>query len=244
MKRLATCALLLVASLCSWQTRAADDVSAMLDRAVAGDHRTEENRARDVYRHPKETLQFIGLRPDMTVVEIWPSAGWFTDVLAPVLKDRGKLYAARYPVSPSNAPAWAVDRDRAFLARMAGRPDVFGAVVTTEIKAPEFVDAAPAGSADMVLTFTREEFTCPTVPSFDSQFHLIRSGANLSMTEQDDEQTTGSIDGNHLSLSNGTAAYDLTIVSTAVSGSLRITKGNCSARYSVSGNITPGFAGS
>lgn len=153
MKRLATTALLLFASLGSWQAGADDDVSAMLDRAVAGDHRTEENRARDAYRHPKETLQFIGLRPDMTVVEIWPSAGWFTDVLAPVLKDTGKLYAARYPVSPSNAPAWAVDRDRAFLARMAGRPDVFGAVVTTEIKAPEFVDAAPAGSADMVLTF-------------------------------------------------------------------------------------------
>ncbi len=76
------------------QTDAA--TSAALDAALAGAHRSDRNKARDRYRHPKETLTFFGLRRDMTVVEIWPGGGWYTEVLAPVLKGKGKLYAAQY----------------------------------------------------------------------------------------------------------------------------------------------------
>src|SRR5689334_17766022 len=68
--------------------------AAALDRVLASDHRAIENRARDAYRHPRETLEFFGLRADMTVVEVWPGSGWYTEVLAPVLRDQGKLYAA------------------------------------------------------------------------------------------------------------------------------------------------------
>src|SRR5687768_15673715 len=66
------------------QTDAA--TSAALDAALKGAHRSERNKARDRFRHPKETLTFFGLRRDMTVVEIWPGGGWYTEVLAPVLK--------------------------------------------------------------------------------------------------------------------------------------------------------------
>src|SRR3546814_12971231 len=45
--------------------------------ALAGNHRSAENRARDKYRHPAETLSFFGLQPDMTVVENWPGGGWY-----------------------------------------------------------------------------------------------------------------------------------------------------------------------
>ena len=48
------------------------DIRALLDKALAGDHREAANRARDRYRHPRETQMFFGLKPDMTVVEIWP----------------------------------------------------------------------------------------------------------------------------------------------------------------------------
>ena len=71
-------------------------VGAALDAAIAGSHRSAANKARDRYRHPKETLEFFGLRPEMTVVEIWPGGGWYTDILAPVLRERGKFYAAHY----------------------------------------------------------------------------------------------------------------------------------------------------
>jgi predicted methyltransferase len=157
-----------------------------LDQAVAGDHRAEANRARDVYRHPKETLLFFGLKPDMTVVEIWPSAGWYTDILAPVLRDGGKLYAARFAVSWDKAPDWAKDRDKAFLARMAGRPDVFDQVVPTEILPPNFVDAAPKGSADMVLTF-RNVHNWAKAGTTEAMFaifmDLLKSGGVLGVEE-------------------------------------------------------------
>jgi len=52
--------------------------SAAIDRAMAGEHRSTENKARDKFRRPKETLSFFGFRTDMTVVEIWPGGGWYT----------------------------------------------------------------------------------------------------------------------------------------------------------------------
>src|SRR5690606_17975220 len=65
-----------------------------LSEVVAGAHRSEANRARDAHRHPVETLTFFGIRPDMTVVELWPFGGWYTEILAPYLRDNGTLYAA------------------------------------------------------------------------------------------------------------------------------------------------------
>jgi predicted methyltransferase len=131
----------------------ADDLGALLDAAIAGPHRSDANRARDAWRHPKETLQFFGLDPAMTVVEVWPAAGWFTELLAPVLKPRGKLYAARFAVSAPTAPQMLKDRDRAFLERMAAAPDIYGGVTPTELLAPQYVDGVPAGTADLVVTF-------------------------------------------------------------------------------------------
>ena len=80
------CALL--ASACAtYSTR--QTTAAALDRILAGDWRSEENRARDRYRHPKATLLFFGIRPEMSVLEVWPEPGWYTEVLAPLLADQG-----------------------------------------------------------------------------------------------------------------------------------------------------------
>ncbi|MFT5350426.1 MAG: putative methyltransferase [Planctomycetota bacterium] len=54
--------------------------------------RTDEDRARDANRKPVETLEYFGLKDDMTVVELIAGSGWYTKILAPVLKDNGKLY--------------------------------------------------------------------------------------------------------------------------------------------------------
>ncbi|MGB1014859.1 MAG: hypothetical protein ACPG4T_12045, partial [Nannocystaceae bacterium] len=64
----------------------------LLTAAVEGDHRTEENKARGKYRHPIKTLEFFGLQPEMTVVEINGAPGWYTEILAPVLAERGQLF--------------------------------------------------------------------------------------------------------------------------------------------------------
>ena len=65
--------------------------AAGLQAAIAGPQRSETNKARDQYRHPLETLTFFGIKPDLTVVEIWPGNGWYTEILAPSLKGHGKL---------------------------------------------------------------------------------------------------------------------------------------------------------
>jgi predicted methyltransferase len=131
----------------------AQDAEALIDRAMTASHRADANKARDKYRHPKETLLFFGLKPDMTVVEVWPSTGWWTEILAPVLKDGGRYYAAWFATQAKGAPEFLKEREKGFDAMLAGRPDLFGKVIKTALLAPEYVDIAPKGSADMVLTF-------------------------------------------------------------------------------------------
>lgn len=124
--------------------------AAALDTVLAGNHRAPENRARDAYRHPKETLQFFGIRQDMTVVEVWPGAGWYTEVLAPLLKDRGQLYAA---VMDPASGEYAKNTVATYRGKLRLRPDIYGKVVTTVLASPPAKsELAPPGSADLVLT--------------------------------------------------------------------------------------------
>ncbi len=115
---------------------------------VAGSWRSPANKARDPYRHPAETLAFFGLKPTMTVVEIWPSSGWYTEILAPYLKDGGTLYGASAaladPVGAAKVPA-------NFKTKFAEVPGSDRVRLTPFAKGS--TAAAPAGSADMVLTF-------------------------------------------------------------------------------------------
>jgi len=134
-------------------TAQAQDTEVLIDKAMTGAHRSDANKARDKYRHPKETLLFFGLKPDMTVVEVWPSAGWWTEILAPTLKDRGQYYAAWFATQAKGAPDFLKEREKGFDAMLAVRPDLYGKVIKTALLAPEYVDIAPKGSADMVLTF-------------------------------------------------------------------------------------------
>lgn len=125
--------------------------SAALDIILRGEHRAPENRARDIYRHPKETLKFFGIRQDMTVVEVWPGAGWFTEILAPLLKDHGQLYTALLDPASGEYAKNTVDSYR---EKLQMRPDLYGKVITTTLAAPPAKnEIAPAGSADLVLTF-------------------------------------------------------------------------------------------
>lgn len=125
--------------------------TAALDKAVQGEHRSAENKARDKYRHPKETLGFFGFRSDMTVVEIWPGSGWYTEILAPALMDEGRLYAAQYGVNPP----FAYQRRYlgAFLTAAGSAPDLYRDVIITALDVPYQLAVAPPGTADLVVTF-------------------------------------------------------------------------------------------
>lgn len=131
----------------------ADPVVLLLDQALAGEHRSEANRKRDIYRHPRETLLFFGLKPDMSVLEIWPGGGWYSEILAPVLRDKGKLYLAGNAIENPKLPAWQREAREKQEAAYAKRPALFGKPVFTSLGPPEYLAIAPAGSMDMVLTF-------------------------------------------------------------------------------------------
>lgn len=126
--------------------------TAALERAATGEHRSAGNIVRNASRHPVETLAFFGIRPDMTVVEIWPGGGgWYTEVLAPYLRDGGKLVAANY--DGSTGVEYFARNAQKFRDKLAAHPDVYDRVVVTDLMPPAKTVAAPAGSADLVLTF-------------------------------------------------------------------------------------------
>jgi predicted methyltransferase len=128
----------------AWAAHAAPSLPAStLEQVIAGPQRTPAFKARDRYRHPLEDLQFFGLRPDMSVVEIWPSGGWWTEILAPYLRAHGKYYAAVEPAS----------REAAFHEKLAAAPQYYDRVVSTEAGPPDQWRIAPPGSVDLVLTF-------------------------------------------------------------------------------------------
>ncbi len=145
---------LAAATLCAiayLELQAQQGASAPLDAALAGAHRSAANKARDRYRHPKETLEFFGIRPEMTVVEIWPGPGWYSEILAPLLRDRGKFYAAHYGSKPS-FPYQSRELE-GFRAKLASAPAVYDKVTVTRFGFPDELEIAPAGSADLVVTF-------------------------------------------------------------------------------------------
>lgn len=120
-----------------------------LAQAIAGTWRKPAFVARDAVRHPAEELAFFGLKPDMTVVEVWPGGGYWTEILAPYLHDHGTLYAAGFAAGPGGEES----KGRlALKAKIEANPALYGAVKLTALGKDHY-DIAPAGSADLVLTF-------------------------------------------------------------------------------------------
>jgi predicted methyltransferase len=136
---------------CATQRSSDSSTAAAIEQILASNHRSAADRARDAYRHPKETLQFFGVRPDMTVVEVWPGGGWYTEVLAPLLKERGHLYAAHIDPASSDYAKRTVDEYR---TKLAAQPQLYGDVTVTVLAAPPAkAEIAPPASADLVVTF-------------------------------------------------------------------------------------------
>ncbi len=159
------------------------DDAARLDAVLAGDHRSEEERARDEFRHPKETLQFFGLEPDMTVVEVYPGGGWYTQVIAPYLETGGgKLYAASFPAEGASERARAALDT--FRTTYVENPDVYGDVEMTTLGEGHHI--APEGSADMVVTFRNiHSFMGRGIAegTFEEFYRALKPGGVLGVVE-------------------------------------------------------------
>jgi predicted methyltransferase len=177
---LATAAL--IACSASMSTR--QTTSALLDSVLAGSQRSEANRARDAYRHPKETLLFFGLRPETKVVEIWPDpSGWYTEVIAPLVREKGKYYAAVLDAEPGNVNQEKRVAD--FRAKLATRPDLYDRVEVIALS-ESGKDLVPSGSVDMVLTFRNVHNWLArgsAQQNFALMFKALKPGGTLGVVE-------------------------------------------------------------
>jgi predicted methyltransferase len=146
MKKLAQ--LMLVATLgISANYASADAIS----DAAMSDMRSAKAKVRDEYRNPQQTLRFFGLKPNMTVVEVSPGGGWYTDILYPVVKENGQYIAAHFYVDESTRDYYKKSVEK-FKANTQPDMKYEGAIVTA-FHPTKALDIAKPGSADMVLTF-------------------------------------------------------------------------------------------
>ena len=120
------------------------------DKALNGAHRAEDNALRNEYRHPKETLEFFGLKPGMTVMEVSPGGGWYTEILAPLLQGQGSFIAAHYD---ANGGDYARRSLGGFLSKLGANGDVYREVVVGALQPPMAVTPAAPNSVDMALAF-------------------------------------------------------------------------------------------
>jgi predicted methyltransferase len=134
---------------------AATDVrtSVQLTHAIAGTHRSAANRDRDQYRHPAETLTFFGITDTQTVVEIFPGAGWYTEILGPLLKQHGKLVEASYSDTAPDSTPYQIRATTSLRKMLTDNADLYGPVTVTALQPPDYTAIAKPGSADLVLTF-------------------------------------------------------------------------------------------
>lgn len=164
----------------------ADPVKSALQVLADGDHRSADHKARNAYRNPAETLAFFGIREDMTVVEISPgSAGWYMEILAPFLGDKGKYYAAG-PDAESSSP-YAQSSLKSMNEKINGNADLYGAVTVTQL-APRVgkTTIAPEASADMVLTFrnTHNWISADSANDmFAAMYTALKPGGVLGLTQ-------------------------------------------------------------
>jgi len=177
---------MLSASLLSVSLLSAGVVSAhqpsQLERAISSDARSDKNKARDSFRHPEATLEFFGFNKAMTVVEITPGGGWYTEILAPALKGTGKLYGAHYPDTGEDN---YYSKSRKRLEKMLSGNAIFSEVELTNFVPKKVSVLAPNGSADLVLTFRNlhnwgEEGIAQV---FKDAFTALKEGGVLGVVE-------------------------------------------------------------
>lgn len=126
------------------------EARAGLAQVIGGAHRSAANKARDTQRHPLETLTFFGIEPHSTVVELWPFGGWYTEILAPYLRDQGVYYAAA--MDPQSASPQELRYNESLNALLATRTDLYSRV-RISVLAKNKMDIAPPQSADFILSF-------------------------------------------------------------------------------------------
>lgn len=161
----------------------ADPALQQLDAAIAGDWRSAKNKARDAYRHPKQTLAFFGVKPNQTVIEIYPGGGWYTEILAPLLRDKGHYIGAI--VKPLTADGEEASNKKGIRAKLAAGPTHYGKATIVEFT-PKTASLGAPNSADVVLTFRNVHNMTDegsAQPVFKAMFEVLKPGGTLGVVD-------------------------------------------------------------
>ena len=153
-----------------------------LDDIIAGTQRSDDAKARDVFRNPAATLDFFEVETDDTVIEIWPGGGWYTSILAPYLKDEGRYIAAGFDTEGSDFAKRAMAN---FTTNFVERSDIFGEITVSTLSGNSGPLAEPE-SADVVLTFRNVHNWMAmetTDKVFDDMFAALKPGGTLGVVE-------------------------------------------------------------
>ena len=161
-----------------------DNFSLKFDKILNSDHRSQPNKGRDQFRNPKQTLEFFGLKPNSNVIEITPGRGWYTEIIAPFVKENGTFSSVIYEVN-ENSKTYFKKLDKFYRSKLKERPDIYGNVklITIDPKNPKF---NLNKKADMVLTF-RNVHNWAKAKSADSMFKFffdsLKSGGVFGVVE-------------------------------------------------------------
>lgn len=169
----------------STKEKTTTDLKQTLKSLSTGEHRSDNNINRNQYRHPTETLLFFGVEPSMIVVEIWPGRGWYTEILAPFVNEKGQYYAAGF-AQGEDAPEWRNRIVEDFSVMLAGNPELYANAIVTELAPPEKTSIAPEGSADRVLTFRNVHNWMKgdyADDVFAAMFKALKPGGELGVVE-------------------------------------------------------------
>lgn len=161
-----------------------------LEQAIAGKHRTPAYAERDQYRHPLQTLSLFDIQPDHTVVEVWPGGGWYTEILAPYLRDDGMLIAAHYDAGDTQASYRPGSREN-FEQKMAANKRVYGKVRVASLMFDEAagtlaIGAAEPASVDRVVTFRNAHGMIASGvdgAAFAHFFDILKPGGKLGVVQ-------------------------------------------------------------
>ncbi len=130
-----------------------DSLRERLEEIVDGTHRSDANRARDVYRNPVDTLRFFKVEPTDRVVELSPGRGWYSEILGPYLYGEGTLVAAVPPIDPEDEESYLTQIVTEYMGFVEANRDTLGMVEVGTFAPPEVAEIGEPGSADAVVTF-------------------------------------------------------------------------------------------
>ena len=157
----------------------------LINEAIEGEHRTKENKARDIYRHPKETLLFFGIKLNMSVLEILPGRGWYTEILAPVLKTSGQLTVASFGNNHPND--YLRDVHLKYINHLNKDPIIYGNIRHVVFNEENhYLKGVDSNSQDMVLTFrnTHNWIKYGGVENIYQSFHrVLKKGGILGVVQ-------------------------------------------------------------